>query len=361
MNNANPTNQITLRELLDKGRDIIRYFRQKRLVLVLAVLLGGVGGVVYALFKTDQYKANLSFVLADPGSSTGLSAYAGIASQFGIDLGGGGQSSSLFQGDNILAFIQSQRMITQTLLSEANIGGKPIVLANRYAAVIGFRSDWDDEPMLKNFIFQADSLPSGNPVQDSLILILYRHVLKETISVAKPDKKLNIIQITTKSPDEQFAQVFTELLIHNVMDFYVQTKTQKEQENLDILTRQADSVRKALYTAIGNVAVATDANPNPNRALQQLNVSAQRRRVEVQANSAILEELVKNQELAKISLRKQMPILQIIDRPVLPLESNAIGPFKAGILGALLFGFLTASFLMLRVLFGSIHATQMHG
>ena len=43
------------------------------------------------------------------------------------------------------------------------------------------------------------------------------------------------------------------------------------------------------------------------------------RQVDVQANTAILTELVKNLELAKVDLRKETPLIQIIDTPILPL------------------------------------------
>ncbi|QNL51588.1 lipopolysaccharide biosynthesis protein [Olivibacter sp. SDN3] len=351
-NHTSPDKQITLKELTDKAKEILLYFRKKWFVLVIALLVGAVLGVCYAVFKKDVYKAELSFVLADQaGGGGGLSAYAGIASQFGIDLGGIGESGGLFKGDNIIEFLRSRRIISETLLSEVVIDGKEEVLANRYAIANGMWADWQEKAHLKDFRFAlADT---NNRRQDSLMQLLYRHALKKTIVVAKPDKKLNIIQVTTKSTDEAFAKLFTEGLIERVMDFYVRTKTKKEQDNLDILTRQVDSVRKELYSAIGGAASATDAHPNPNRALQQLQVSTQQRRVDVQANTTILGELVKNQELARISLRKEMPIIQVIDRPLFPLESNHIGPLKGAVLGALLIGFLVGSILMVRVLIRS--------
>lgn len=351
MQSTNPDNQLTLSELLGKSREVIYYLKLKWLTLLLAVLIGAVLGAGYALLKKNVYKAELSFVLADQSSGGGLSAYAGIASQFGIDLGGVGESSSLFQGDNILEFIKSRRMISETLLHPVNLNGKSELLANRYAEVAGFQQDWAKDAATQGFRFTTGQ----GRLQDSLIQVLYQRLIKKTLTVAKPDKKLNIIKVTTQSTDELFAKVFTERLIQRVMDFYVETKTKKEQDNLNILTRQVDSVRKELNKALGGVAAAADANPNPNRALQQLQVGSQRRRIEVQTNSAILEELVKNQELARISVRKEMPILQLIDQPILPLPNNAMGPFKAAILGALLFGFLTAGLLMVRVLLKSVN------
>jgi hypothetical protein len=45
--------------------------------------------------------------------------------------------------------------------------------------------------------------------------------------------------------------------------------------------------------------------------------------VDVQANTAILtEELVKQTELAKVTLRKETPLIQIMNGPILPLTKN---------------------------------------
>src|SRR3546814_19267004 len=106
-----------------------------------------------------------------------------------------------------------------------------------------------------------------------------------------------------ESPDEVFSKMFAEMLIKNATEFYVQTRTQKAKENVDVLTHQVDSVRRELNEAISGVAAATEANTNPNRALQSLRVRSQLHTVEVKDNTAILTELVKNKDLEKITIR----------------------------------------------------------
>lgn len=70
-----------------------------------------------------------------------------------------------------------------------------------------------------------------------------------------------------------------------------------------------------------------------------------RRQVDVQANTAILTELVKQSELAKVTLRKETPLIQVIDRPILPLEKQYFGKLKGIVFGCFLLTFLTISFL----------------
>jgi hypothetical protein len=46
--------------------------------------------------------------------------------------------------------------------------------------------------------------------------------------------------------------------------------------------------------------------------------------VDVQANTAILTELVKQSELAKVTLRKETPLIQIIDRLFCLWQKNVL-------------------------------------
>jgi uncharacterized protein involved in exopolysaccharide biosynthesis len=76
----------------------------------------------------------------------------------------------------------------------------------------------------------------------------------------------------------------------------------------------------------------------------------------VQANTAILTQLVTNLEMAKVSLRKETPLIQVIDRPILPLKKEKVGKLKSLILGSFLAGFLTVLVLIFKKLFAGILA-----
>ena len=62
-------------------------------------------------------------------------------------------------------------------------------------------------------------------------------------------------------------------------------------------------------------------------------------------------EIIKNLELSKITLLNKTPIINIIDKPILPLEEDRKSKSLLGILGAFLGGFLSISFFLFRKLF----------
>lgn len=74
----------------------------------------------------------------------------------------------------------------------------------------------------------------------------------------------------------------------------------------------------------------------------------------MQANTAILTELVKQTELAKVTLRKETPLIQVIDRPILPLPKEKFGKAKGIVLGGILAGFLVTLGLILKRIFNSL-------
>jgi hypothetical protein len=179
---------------------------------------------------------------------------------------------------------------------------------------------------------------------------------KSALEVTKPDKKLSIISVKVKSEDELFAKSFTDNIVAKVNKFYIDTKTRKSTENISILQIQADSVRNVLNKSIGGVAAAIDANPNTNPAFQSLRVGSQRKQVDVQASGAIYQEIVKNLEMAKITLRNEKPLIQVIDDPVLPLQIDKLGKLKGIVLGGIFIGLITVIILITKRILGQVLA-----
>jgi hypothetical protein len=110
--------------------------------------------------------------------------------------------------------------------------------------------------------------------------------------------------------------------------------------NMAILQHQTDSIRAELNGAITGVAVANDNTFMLNPALNVNRAPSAKRQVDVQANTAILTELVKQTELAKVTLRKETPLIQVIDLPILPLPKEQLGKAKGVLMGGILAGFL---------------------
>jgi hypothetical protein len=240
-------------------------------------------------------------------------------------------------------------MVEQTLLSPITFEGERMTLAELYIQNEGWREQWNDNPKYKSIQFLTDiERKSFTRAHDSILGKIYDDLSKTAFSVGQKDKKIDIINIDVSSTNELFSKYFTEALVNEVSDFYIETKSKKSRENMDILKRQTDSVRRELNGAITGVAAANDNTFGLNPAMNVRRAPSARRQVDVQANTAILTELVKQTELAKVTLRKETPLIQIIDRPILPLKREKLGKAKGLVIGGFLGGFFIVFGLIMR-------------
>lgn len=340
-----PDDEISLKELILKLREWYRYLLSKWLIILIAGLIGGALGFAYALTQHPVYIAETTFVLEEGESGGGLGQYAGLVSMMGVDLGSGG--GGIFKGENILELYKSRRMIQETLLSRDTFEGKKQLLIDRYIEFNKLREGWKEKPTLAKLKFISNAV-GYDRTRDSVMGKVIESINKGVLKVSKPDKKLSIINVEVKSADELFAKSFGNNIVAKVNQFYISTKTKKSIENVKILQQQTDSVRRVLNSSIGGVAAAIDANPNSNPAYQSLRVGSQRKQVDVQASGAIYQELVKNLELSKITLRKERPLIQVIDEPVFPLKVNKLSRLFSLIIGSLTFSFFISVLLVIR-------------
>lgn len=339
--------EISLKELIQKIQEWFSFLISKWKIIVLAGIIGACLGLLYSLSKKPTYTATLTFALEDEKSGGGLSGALGLASSFGIDVGGGG--GSIFSGSNLTELFKSRTMVEQTLLAPVIVNGKQISLAEMYIENNGWRERWNDNPKFKNikFLPQRDR-KYFTRAHDSIFGVIYQNLSKNALSVAQKDKKISIISMDVTSNNELFSLFFCRALAKQVGQFYIETKSKKARVNMEILERQVDSVRSELNGAITGVAIANDNTFNLNPALNVRRAPSARRQVDVQANTAILTELVKQSELAKVTLRKETPLIQVIDSPILPLAKERFGKAKGIILGGFLASFLIVFYLIFR-------------
>ena len=339
--------EISLKELIDKGKEWWHYLLSQWKIILLAGIIGAALGLAYSFSKKPIYTATLSFALEDEKGGGGLGGALGLASSFGIDLGGGG--GSIFTGSNLTELFKSRSMVEQTLLSPVVVDGKTISLAEMYIQDNGWREKWNDKPKFATiqFLPKADR-KDYTRVHDSILGVIYQDLSKTGLAVGQKDKKIAIINIDVNSTNELFAKYFCEALARKVSDFYIDTKSKKSRENMLILERQTDSIRRELNGAITGVAVANDNTFGLNPAMNVRRAPSARRQVDVQANTAILTELVKQTELAKVTLRKETPLIQVIDQPILPLKKEKFGKAKGIVMGGFLAGFLIVFWLIVR-------------
>ena len=323
-----PTVEITDESFFTDAKRIIadwnHFFRSKKWILLSFCLLGGITGILYGWQEKPLYRADLTFICnSDPSSK--MNPYMGLASQLGIDLSAG---ESAFAGDNLIDVLKSRVLIQKTLLSEVKKGNATILLINDLIHSGLWDAHWQQKPLLAHLTFQKD-WKEGDRKVDSVFKDITATFLKYFLTVEKTDKASDIIRIRFDYKDEFLAKMFVEQLAKNAMDDYIHYKSDQSGQNLVILEKQADSVKQKLTGTIVAIARTNDLNVNPAR--QIVKTGSQTKQVDLQANTILYGELVKNVGLAKINLSKATPCIQVLDTPMFPLEKIRLGRIRGGL------------------------------
>ena len=336
--------KISLSFLIHGFKDWLRFLFSKTNLIIY--------GTISVLFFTISYNylispihyARTTFVLDNENSAGSMGDLSSLASLAGINASSFIDASSLFQIDNIQELYRSNSMIKKTLLSKANYRDKNFLIIERFVKAESLETKWNNLGVqMSDF-----NLKKSSRLKDSLVKELIKIIKKDYLIVDKPSRKTTIIEIGFDHKDEVLAKTFNENLVRIVNDFYNKTKTLKTGMNLEILQRQADSIKIVLDTSIMMLAETDQSIPNPNPLTKVSLVPYQKAMIDVQTNGAIYQELLKQLELAKVTHRNKMPLIQIIDKPEFPLENSRWKLLKTIVYGLILGLLLSILFISTR-------------
>lgn len=346
----NPQNQyidepkISLGYLIHRLRHWILFIFSKWLKIGIGAFVILLLIIAFNYLKPKVYTAKSTFVL-DKETSGGLGDLGSLASLAGVNIGALAEGSVLFQIDNIQELYRSRRMIEKTLLTLIEIDGINTQLISRFAKSNKLEEDWVEKSVeLSSFARPRDQFTRS---QDSLLRESVKLINEQFLIVGKPNRKATILEVGFEHKDEVLAKLFTEVHVKNVNQFYLETKTKKSAANLKILQTQSDSVKRVLDESLLRLAEIDENIPNPNPLYKTSQVPYQKAMIDVQANSAVYQEVVKQLELAKVAHRNQIPLIQIIDQPRYPLPDNRWKLFKTLIIGGFLGIFLMVCYVFL--------------
>lgn len=337
------SDEIKLKDILIKLSEYKRELWFQKLKIILFSFLFSLLGVTIAIFSTTSYKAELTFVVEDAKGTNSLGAMSGIASQFGLDLGG--NSSATFSQQNIMQLLKSRGVIESTLLRKGILKGNNDLLVEHYITINKMREVWEQNEDFDVVNFnQKNSL-----IHDSIMGIVWNQIVENKLTIEIQTDEANIIALSYVSVDENFAKEFVETLINEMSKMYITHQTKQARNTLDFLQDRADSVFLELDKSEREFARIKDINQRIIKASGRLKELQLMRQVEV-LNTMYLE-IVKNLEISKMTLLNQTPIINIIDKPILPLEEQVLSKSISGFLGGFAGGFLALFFFVLQKLF----------
>jgi len=336
--------EIHLKDILIKLSEYKTYLFRKKFVIITISGFFLVLGIVFAISADKKYTAELTFVVeGQQGSGGNLGAMSGVASQFGFDIGS--SSRATFSQNNILELLKSRGVVEAALMQNRKVNKTNDLLIEHYLYLNKIKDSWKKNKDIIPVSFH-EILTQDN---DSVSGDVWRSIIEDKLVVELQSDDANIINLSYTSVNDEFAKIFVEALIEQMSEMYITYQTAQASNTLSFLNNRADSVFIELEIAEEEFAKVKDINQRIVKASGRLKELQLMRRVEVL--NAMYLEIVKNLELSKLTLLNQTPIIQIIDKPILPLQVEAKSITALGLLGAFLGGFLSLFFFIFRKLF----------
>jgi uncharacterized protein involved in exopolysaccharide biosynthesis len=302
----------------------LNYFISQYKIILYITIIATAVGLLYGKLQPSTFKATSTFIVEDK-SGKGGGGLSGLASQFGIDVGGlTGGGAGLFDGDNILEIIKSRAIIEKVLLTkmEEPSSSKGQTIADYYIKIENLGTKFERKNInVKSLNFA--SLTEGSKhsvVQDSVLYVLYNRIYKD-LNVEKKSKKSTIITLEVVSGDQVFSKVFAEQVLKQTSDLYIDIKTGNLSRSIDRIQQKADSLQNSLRGIYQKSFQAENATKlyNVNSSLRINTSQTEIATRDKTVSSTLYAEVVKNLETLKLSLINQTPVIQVLDSPKFPL------------------------------------------
>ncbi len=339
---APASDEISLKELILKGKDWFTYLWGYKWIILLVAALGGGLGFTYAKYLTKPtYTSQVTFAMESKAGG-GASALGGLASSLGLGDIGGASQSGMFGGENILMLMKSNRIIHEALKEPLEeLKGNHLLnayLNNHFEKAI-------KEKKIKLFPKEIDTL-SFTRNQDSVLLLVTKSIREEQLLADRADKKNTIIKLEVKDENEYWAYLFSKMLVKHAIDLYMDIKVGKLIATEQELTRKRDSIRGMLDGSITTLAYETDLNSHT--PLMRYKTNQAKKQIDVEVLKTMYGNIIQNLEMTKFQRSQEEPIIEIIDEPILPLSMEKFGKAKGMVMGGFLAGFLIFGWLVIK-------------
>lgn len=331
----NKENYHSLENMMNTSKAFLRYLLRKWWMLVLAMLVGGFLGMAYYLKQKPKYVAESTFILEE--KSSGGSGLAGLASQFGFNIGGV-SGGGMFSGDNILTILESKKVVREVLLSKVDSSSNSeISLADYYIEFTGIKKKWGKKPGLANIHFTNLKSPIS-PLQDSLLNAIYEDIIRKNLETGRISKQSSIISVRVTAENGLFARLMSERLVNETARLYMEVRVGTDQRNILELQKRSDSLLSLLnnksYSTAANQPL--DINPGMRTATVPQEIATRDKTV----LATLYTEVVKNLEASKLILSQQTPVVELLDRPGYLLQDQRKGLLFLIVVPSLMTGFL---------------------
>ncbi len=351
------TNEIDLIQLLKA------IWKSRRFVVKTTVLVTLIA-IFFAIFSQKEYTTSSTFVQLNASSNSGSSGLSGLASLAGISMSSSQAESlpaSLYP--KIVSSIKFKKQLLAISLSP--VGSEDSV---SYAE---FYSHIHKKSLVSKFKYYTIGLPGlilesfqSRPsfdgktkmVAGSLMILSEEEIghferLDEQISLVVNDKE-GSIQLSFTMPEPMLAaQMVTaarEILQKEIIGF----KVDKAQKQLEFIEERYKEKKKEFEDIQNRIASYRDSNQGIVTATARNELDGLQAEYNLAFN--VFNDLAQQLEKARFDVKKDTPVLSVIQEAIVPYRKSAPRRMLYLIFGAFLGVFLSAGYILAKIAFDKV-------
>lgn len=306
---------------LDLGALLARCLRHKLLASAVFVVVVA-ASLTYALLQRNTYSSNAKLVFQSSGTGLmgGLSALASLA---GVDPSSKSGDASVYIEDILRSSDFAQAVLDRPWKASKH---------------------WPDTsaPFLLRDFWETESDTTEPDWQAKERELLIKEIRNgKYISISK-DKKTGVITLSTQFEDPRVAYDVNRFLIDELNNTLVNKLSTKAGANREFIETRLKEVKTDLARSeniLRNFRQSNRLRMDPEYQLEEGRILR-----DLQINQEIYLQLVKQYEMAKIDEAKDLPVLDVIDSPMLPVKKTGPRRTILVLLGAFAGTFLGLAF-----------------
>ncbi len=292
--NTNSNDEIDLIDLLKK------LYKSRKLIIYISIIFSIIG---FAIAFLSPIKYNSTTVFISQNQDSGSSQLSGVASLVGINLG-----SNSFGGEipptmypQIIESVKFKRLLLNKIIDDKN------------------------NLTLENFIREQSSIKKDAEKNISELGITsnedkYFRIINDILNVSV-NQKDGFISITSKMSIAEYSAKVAKFSREILQNIIIENKIETARQNLIFSESQLIEKKKEFDDIYSKLAFFSDSNLNSVNSfvLNEKN----KLESEFQIISAVVEEISKQVEQAKLQLKKDTPVFSTIQEAVIPIDRSS--------------------------------------
>jgi len=315
--NTNSNDEIDLIDLLRK-----LYFSRKLIIYI--TIIFSIIGIVFALLSPVKYNSTTVFITQN--QETGSSSLSGVASLVGINLG-----SSSFGGEipptmypQIVQSVKFKRLLLNKVINNESNLTLENYIANHYS--------------IKE-VEEQNISDLGMTLNEEKFFNILNEILNVSVNI-----KDGFISINCEMPNAEYSAKVAKFSRELLQNIVIENKIENARQNLIFSEGQLIEKKKEFDDIYSKLAFFSDSNLNSVNSF----VLNEKNKLESEFKiiSAVVEEISKQVEQAKLQLKKDTPVFSTIQEAVIPI--NRSSPKRKQLV--IIFGFIGLIFSCVLVL-----------